>query len=248
MRLTVKEEAGKYIAACEDIECLELLAESVGLKQCLYVAEEELGCGLLRGISKMQAELLEAAFKGRHRRAEVTWRSQPEEEVKNYIGLRLNREDVQICTLLNRWIEFSKEQADFVKKCQLSELVAEEGIESCIIASCDEHGGGVDYYAFNNKEWVHLNKKAIMSDPPLVKAKPYIKPKPVSVVENASNNGTDVSASVVNKPVNDANKFNNAIVNNVVNNVVNKEEASTEVPEVPEATKSSHLWDLFNKI
>jgi len=247
MKLTIKETSGKYIAACEDIECLAMLAESVGLKEQLYVAEEELGCGLLKGLNKMQAELLEAAFKGRHRRAEVAWRSQPVEEVKSYIGLKINEEDVQICTLLNRWIEFSGDEADLVRECKLSELVAEEGIESYIIASCDEHGGAIDYYAFNNNEWVHLNKKVIMTDPPLVKAKPYIKPKVPKVVEDVSNNGKDVAASVVNKPVNDANKFDNPIVNNVLNAIVNKEEASTEI-EIPEATKGSQLWDLFNKI
>lgn len=244
MRLTIKEEeGGKYIAACEDIGSLIMLAESVGLKEQLYVAGEKLGCGLLKGLNKRQAELLEAAFKGRHRRAEVTWVEEPEEEVKSYIGIKLSKEEVQICSLLKRWVEFSKEQADIVKECKLSELVEKEGIESYIIASCDEHGCAIDYYAFNKKEWVNLNKKVIVSDPPLVKAKPYIKPKPVE--ENVSNNGKDDTAGVVNKPVNDDSKFNNCNVNYVLKSIVNKEEVSTEVSE---ATKSRQLWDLFNKI
>lgn len=244
MRLSIKEVNGHYVAASDDIECLEILAESVGIKGNLYIAEEEVGAGLLKGLNKMQAKLLESAFKGRHRRAVVNWLEEPVEEKKEYIGIKVPLEDVEIFCMLNSWVPIYRGNADLNAQCKLSELIDNvESIQQYLIASCNEDGEGIDYYVFNNGVWIHLNKKVEMVDPPVVKPVPYSKPKPNKPVKKQNDDNVD---NVVNNPSNGLVDSEHYVVSSIDNPVVNKE--PTIPMQIPETKQGSALWDVLGKI
>lgn len=241
MKLSIKEVKGHYVAASEDIECLEILAESVGLTKQLYVAEEEVGAGLLKGLNKMQAQLLESAFKGRHRRAVVKWLEEPVEEKKEYIGIKVPLEDAEIFYMLNTWVPICRGNADINAHCTLSELKDKvESIQQYLIASCNVDGEGIDYYVFNNGVWNQLNKKVELTDPPVVKPIPYSKPKPNKPVKKQNDDNVD---NVVNNSSNGLVDSEHYAVGSFDNTVVNKE----PIP-IPETKQGSTLWDVLGKI
>lgn len=243
MKLSIKEVNGHYVAASEDIECLEILAESVGLTKQLYVADEEVGAGLLKGLNKMQAQLLESAFKGRHRRAVVKWLEEPVEEKKEYIGIKVLLEDAEIFYMLSTWVPICRGNADINAHCTLSELKDKvQSIEEYLIASCNEDGEGIDYYVFNNGVWNQLNKKVELTDPPVVKPIPYSKPKPVNKPKKQNVNPSN---SVVDNPVTRVNNPDDDTVKPLVKPLVNEESKEQSIPTIKQV---STIWEMINNI
>lgn len=239
MKLTIKVSDGFYIAVSEDIECLQILAESVGLNENLYIADEEIGAGLLKGLNKMQAQLLESAFKGRHRRAVVKWLEEPVEEKKEYIGLKIGEPDATICYMLDTFIYFDKSTAKLNAYCTLSELKEEvENIKEFIIATCNDEGEPIDYYIYSGA-WKHVNKKVELVDPPVVKAVPYSKPK----INKPKKQNDDNANSIVVNNINGFSNIDDNVVESPVNPVVNK-----EAGEITVVQKSSALSDILGML